>query len=685
MSKLFEIINRICRRHATVFVGGFCLTGLCFGMEFLSGTNEGRLSENRLRQVSIVDGDETTGYDRPLYGQGVMFFDHENQCVRKVDAFTFAPSQSEMMNDEFDIPAAEPKKLQFRESTTVSRHDLPPDSMNDAMNRHPVANAFAENDSSTQHFPQFVSTTFHNETVVHGDATSPPVVQADATVSDVPLPFPTDTGFHGWEVYREGWETTGPTYETAIPAQPTWAPAPQLTAPTTDVRSVADHSRVNDDGHVRVAMRWQDNPIEEISTDTGDLYITHEQLDKILSEYRTGRQDVWGRKGPFTITPYGYINVSTSYESERTSRGDFALFSLSPDLDGGHSGFHVDPKSSRLGLKIDGPAFSWRCRKIDTSALVEVDFQGSNFGGTRNRGSLMLRRAFVDLTHEDTRLLIGQEWDVVSPLVPQSLNYVPGSNAGNLGYRRAQIRLERTRKWNACCSTLWQVALSDNVPADYLTDSTINIANSGWPVIQGRFAVSRKHNPCLDPFTVGISAHVGEMTHDYKAYAIDKRRHESWSANLDVDLPLTSRWRLSTELYTGTNLSGMLAGIGQGVDLFSPGSNAFDPRSADAYGGWLNLNYMMTKKFQMNVGYCVERMDDMIGGTAMGGNLYSARDKNQVLFLNGIYNWSDNFLTGLEVSQWRTDWHTYNASTGVMTDLEPGETTRIDLLVRYSF
>jgi len=644
MPKLFEIISRICKQRARICIGGFCLTGVCFGMGLFSEANEANFSKYRLQQVVVEKNNEIPTMDQPLYGHGVMYYDGGNQCLRKVDAFMVTPSQAAQSDFDCEFPVPEPARLYLRQSNVTTNYG-------------------ASND----------------------------IVQVNS-LSFAPAPSQQPT--------------------LAPQQQPTLAPLPQFvqqpiqppqqqslmqSMPPVEETKVAEYVQpyngypinTNNTEPVRVALHTQSGGIENISTDTDNLYVTRDQLDSILSEYRSSQQNPW-TKGPFTITPYGYINVSTSYETERTVLGDFALYSRSPELDGGgHSGFHVDPKSSRFGVRVDGPSFSWRCHKIKTSALAEVDFQGSNYAGTRNRGALMLRRAFIDLTHEDIRLLIGQEWDVVSPLVPQSLNYVPGSNAGNLGYRRAQIRIERNQKWNSCYSTIWQIALCDNVPADYLTDSTVNVANSGWPQVQGRFAVSYL-NPCSDlaPCTVGISAHAGEMTHDYGGvYAINKRRHESWSVNLDVDVPLTKRLRFSTELYTGTNLSAMLAGIGQGVDLFSPGSNQLDPRSASAYGGWANLNFMVTKKFQMNAGYCAERMEDMIGSTRMGssGTQYSARDKNQILFLNGIYNWTDNFMTGLEVSRWRTDWHTYDATTNVISDIEPGETTRIDLLVRYSF
>jgi len=641
MTKLIEIISRFCRKHSALFIGGFFLTGLCFDTQLFSEIIE-HYQANIAPQHQLAGNAELSDPTAPLYGQGVMFFDEENQVVRKVDVFAFDPSRPTSFDNPCESSESEPKKLQFRMPCIVTENTQQP----------PAQSGIVVN-SCIMMMAEQANAAFHQG--------------ANETASGSYYP----TRLASTNVQDESAMSNG------------------------ESPNIADQNR-QEDYSMMITIHRPERAAVSPSLDADEQnehYVTREQFDKYLSTNKHPHHNVWGRKGRFTITPYGFINVSTSYETERTNRGDFVLFSLSPDLDGGgHSGFQIDPKSSRLGVQVAGPDLPWLCRCVKTSALAEIDFQAANYAGTRNRGGVMMRRAFVDFTRDNTRLLIGQEWDVVSPLVPQSLNYVPGSYTGNVGYRRAQIRLERTRKWNYDFSTLWQIAVCDNVPNDYLTDTDVNIANSGLPMLQGRIATTFGHNPWANcqPYTVGISGHIGEMTHDYISHKIDHRRHETWSANLDVEVPVTNRLLFTTEIYTGTNLSPLLAGIGQGVDLFSPGSGTFNPRSADAYGGWANLNFKVTKKFQINSGYCIERMTDIIGSTCIGtdqnGNAqYSARDKNQVLYLNGIYNWTDDFLTGLEVSRWRTDWHIYTAQTNTMRGLEPGETTRIDFLVRYSF
>ena len=72
---------------------------------------------------------------------------------------------------------------------------------------------------------------------------------------------------------------------------------------------------------------------------------------------------------------------------------------------------------------------------------VEIDFQGQF--ATRNKPGVLLRHCYVEAKDDDFRLLVGQTWDVISPLAIPTLNYTAGSAVGNLAYRRAQFRAER--------------------------------------------------------------------------------------------------------------------------------------------------------------------------------------------------------------------------------------------------
>ncbi|MDR1494170.1 MAG: hypothetical protein LBT05_15825 [Planctomycetaceae bacterium] len=671
MSKIVEFVRRICYSYPTFLLGGFCLTGLCFGADYVSGIMNGL--EN-----SIIGTTSAVQHSHLLNDNSVSSILTENAVKEEYVPKRLLKNSSGRLYAELSLPT------------------------NENIQTKPITNAVVQ--SQQIEYPTLLVSTSSNFVSMNSQQTALETVgmlNTERQISQDAAIAPINTA----NVYQENFyqtnvnssfpanstELTAPNYvpvQQPMP-QPMQIQEPTLLAYVPQYQTSASYNYVAESTLAREPERtFAAETAEPIVTNTsGGEYITRETLDEILKENRLFPQQSNWRKGAFTITPYGYINVSSSYETSRTANGDFALYSLSPDLDGGgHSGFHVDPKSSRIGVKIDGPSRNWYCQPVKTSALFEVDFQNYSYGSPRNRGALMLRRAFIDFKRDDVRLLIGQEWEVVSPLAPESINYVPGSYTGNLGYRRAQIRLERERQWDSDVSTIWQIAVCDNVPIDYLT-SAYGKANSGWPLFQGRYAVTFGRNPYADcqQYTVGLSGMLGEQTYDYGSPGLNKRRHEIWAANLDLTIPLTKRFRFTSEFYTGTNVSSSLAAIGQGIDLFTPGVSKLDPRTADVTGGWLNLNFKATQKFQMNAGYCFEKMDDILGTALIGNDTYSARDKNQMLFMNGIYNWTDNFLTGLEASQWRTDWHTYDLATQKIADLKPGKTTRIEFLVRYAF
>ena len=129
---------------------------------------------------------------------------------------------------------------------------------------------------------------------------------------------------------------------------------------------------------------------------------------------------VW-KKGDFTITPYGYLWAAMAYETERTNNGDYTFYVFSAQ-DQGEPTFHVDAKSTRIGFDVLGPRIA--CLNCAQSGgKVEFDFQGTL--SPENKGSVLLRHAYWEVKDEEFRLLAGQTWDVISPLISR-LDHVFG-------------------------------------------------------------------------------------------------------------------------------------------------------------------------------------------------------------------------------------------------------------------
>lgn len=384
-----------------------------------------------------------------------------------------------------------------------------------------------------------------------------------------------------------------------------------------------------------------------------DEYMT---LDQLRAEMR---KLAW-TKGEFKIVPYGVIWASSSYETSRTVSGDAPFYVYSADAQGEDS-FHVDAKSTRLGFDLIGPRI-WAFGCAETAAKVEIDFQGSFV--TENKGTVLLRHAYVEAKTENTRLLAGQTWDVISPLFPFTLMYPVGWGAGNIGYRHAQLRGERIIPVNDGLLFTLQGSLNHDLdnPSDYAGTPGVRGDHAGWPVLMGRIGTTLgpRGQGCL-PITVGVSGHIGEQDYDFPApNPVDDAVVKTWSVNADFRFPITERFGFQGEFFAGQNLATYLGGILQGI-------NPATREGIRSIGGWGEVWYFWRPNLHSHVGYCVDdpRNEDITTG----------RTYNEMIFANIAWDVTPKLLVGLETSVWETRYKTQS----------PGEATRVEFVVKYGF
>ncbi|MBP5620963.1 MAG: hypothetical protein J6X44_03005, partial [Thermoguttaceae bacterium] len=347
-----------------------------------------------------------------------------------------------------------------------------------------------------------------------------------------------------------------------------------------------------------LAVKTKGPYADEVLVVDAEDYATRSELEAVREEMKGFS---W-TKGPFKITPYGFINVSVSNDSQRAVPGEFILYTQSEDVDKS-SGFAVDARTSRLGFKIEGP----RVEKLnaDIGGFFEFDFQGYP-NGSKNKGGAQLRRAYVELVDKrcERRLLAGQDWEVISPGAAQMLNYLPMGFAGNIQYRRAQVRYEQGYTSSPDAHFLGQIAICDNVIGDYASTAGVSPASSGWPIIEGRVSADLfKQALGGKAITVGLSGHIGEQYYKFSPIAgvpmcssAEKRAIKTWSCNFDFEAPVLENHKIHGELFMGANLSSFCGGVNQGVDLYR--RDAIGDK-----GGWIAVHSDWTSKFATNIGY----------------------------------------------------------------------------------
>lgn len=339
------------------------------------------------------------------------------------------------------------------------------------------------------------------------------------------------------------------------------------------------------------------------------------------------------------ITPYGFIKADASYDNSRVNNGNFVKWVDSETGNNNDDEFNLTANQTRVGMKISGPD----SEDLRVSGLLEVDFYGGRDGGaSENTSHPFMRHAYMKMVWPKERfdIIAGQTWDVISPLNPSTLNYSVAWWAGNIGYRRPQIRLTKSYELSENVDLKLEGALARNIGSNAF-EVTESGEDSGQPMYQGRTSVTF---PLLayKPTTVGVSGHWGKEKFDNRLTTTQGNNFDSWSLNLDINQPVNKWLTLKGELFKGENLNQFLGGIGQGI-------NTDTSKEIGTKGGWIAASLGPWDKLRFNTGFSMENADrdDLSNGD---------RTLNSSIFGNMIYSLNKNTDLGFEISRWRTDY-----------------------------
>jgi len=383
-----------------------------------------------------------------------------------------------------------------------------------------------------------------------------------------------------------------------------------------------------------------------------------------LDELKAEMKRVAWTRGDYTFAPYGILWVNMEVETGRTSPGNFPFYVQRPRASGNDNTF-IDARSSRLGLDLLGPRIAF-FDNAQSGGKVEIDFQRTI--DVENKAGVLLRHAYFEIKNDEFRLLAGQTWDVVSPLCPGVLFYSVGWEAGNIGWRRPQLRGERYLAASDNLMFIAQGSLNTNL----VTDTSFpggSALSGGWPLLEGRLAmrVGPRGQGC-QPWEFGVSSHIGELVYDFRQNtpapgsanatspfaATNPGTHcPTWSLSADMRVPLTPSFGVQGELFMGDNLGPFLGGVGQCVDLYGVWNGttllqAASGRTIRSRGGWVDVWYDWNPRLHSHAGYSI---DDPFDADVTSGRIYNA-----FFFSNVSFDVTPKFLVGFEYSSWRTLW-----------------------------
>jgi len=373
--------------------------------------------------------------------------------------------------------------------------------------------------------------------------------------------------------------------------------------------------------------------------------LSQADVEKILEAVRkeTGhRKPLWSN---LDIQLYGYLKADASYDDSRTNTGNFVLYVDNETGKNNDDEFNLTANQSRFGLRIRGP----EDETMRTSGQVEIDFYG---GGAENKPNPMMRHAFMTLEWPDEKfsILAGQTSDIFSPLYPDTLNYTVLWDAGNIGYRRPQIRLTKGIDLSNDVTMKLEGGIARTIGDDELitTSGGKSGEDSGFPTFQGRVGFTF---PWLayKPTTVGFSGHWGEEEYDRLTTTTTSEKFDSWSLNFDILQPINELLSIKGEAFCGKNLDAYFGGIGQGVRATTAAGITTYHNEIGSRGGWIAASITPVGKWNFNLGIGI---DDVENADINAGQ----RALNRSIFGNAIYSINENTKFGVELSQWRTEY-----------------------------
>ncbi len=380
-------------------------------------------------------------------------------------------------------------------------------------------------------------------------------------------------------------------------------------------------------------QRSSNQPLEQEQIELTETQI--EKISRALQADDTAKNPVWST---LDIQLYGYIKADASFDTDRTTSGNYVVWVNQQSSGDGDNEFNLTARQTRLGMKVKGPLEDG----FQASGRAEIDFYESVSGAApaENKARIQLRHAYMqfDWPEDDFSILAGQTSDVISPLNPYTLNYTVLWDVGNIGYRRPQIRL--TKGLNG---VKLEGAISRTIgDAD---TSTLSGEDSGFPTFQGRVSTSMD---LIDSqkTTVGISGHWGEEDYATSSSFVGDGKFDTWSLNFDMTQPINEWFSLKGEFFCGENLDTFFGGIGQGINAPS----GTYTNEIGSKGGWVAASLGPWDKTKYNVGAGLDDVD------ASDLSASDSRTLNQTVFGNMVYSLTKNAQIGLELSQWRTQY-----------------------------
>ena len=360
---------------------------------------------------------------------------------------------------------------------------------------------------------------------------------------------------------------------------------------------------------------------------------------------------------------YGYGRGDLILTTSRLNNAVVPFFALSEDpanltpagvpIVEDDAQFNANVRLTRIGLDYDGAhAEHLGCAKL--SARIEIDFETLIGITSESRAVPRIRLAYGQMTWDNLSILVGQDWDVISPLYPMinddSLMWL----AGNLGDRRPLLKTT----WNRELADGKRLTIAGAISSGGAIDQQDLDGNgikdgedSGYPAWQARIGYSFPNRVCGPSLELGVWGFASCESVEVPIAGDDE--FVSRGLGVDWSLPLHSRVTWRGEAWYGRNLSDWRGGIGQGV-------NTATGEEIESHGGWTELQFQMNPCWKLALGATLDNpTDDDLFGNA------TSRTLNWTWYVGNRFPLGGGLNIAFNVEVWNTEYLTLGKGDAV--------------------
>ncbi|MBR1587528.1 MAG: hypothetical protein IJ658_04295 [Kiritimatiellae bacterium] len=394
-------------------------------------------------------------------------------------------------------------------------------------------------------------------------------------------------------------------------------------------------------------------PSEDTKTnETGRIWTLGDGSKFYLADVTAGIFQPLSESG-LRITPYGYLTFEAVHNTHKTETDIYTDWVL-PRRNGMRNGDHqtvFSMNDSIIGMNFDAPE-SYEGWKF--GGKFEFDLAGSN----ANDPDFHFRHLYFAMDNEDKgwNILFGQTWHLWKMVSPQEIDGAWMENTGYPYRRSPQIRVTKRFTWEDSSLEIRAgiVKNGNGMGGDRDYDYNQDNAASVWGLLEGAVVYDRKAfwEDSDRRWLVGLGGMYGrDKSHRFwtnDAGLVEYGQSDEYDTDMVMlagSLPFFGKFKVTGQLFAGENLSGVQAGIGQGVSMPDPTRKG---REVSTIGGFVDLRYDCTEKWAFAIGY---GFDDPTDSEAK-----NAEDRvfNERVYADVFYQFNDNLHFGLEYAHLRT-------------------------------